>query len=57
MHRLLPTLVDDVKPEVKRALQVLMQALFRCMGNAIFSTPALAKLPAAQFKRLEEMAC
>jgi hypothetical protein len=52
---LLPLLVDDAKLETKRSLGALMQALHRCMGNAVFSAPALAKLPASQFKKLEEM--
>jgi hypothetical protein len=53
---LLPVLLDDSKLDVKRALQSLVQGLYRCMGPALFSQPVVAKLQPAQMKRVEEMA-
>jgi hypothetical protein len=53
---LLPVLLDDSKLDVKRALQALVQGLYRCMGPSLFSQPVVAKLQPAQMKRLEEMA-
>jgi hypothetical protein len=52
---MLPALIDDSKLEVRRALHALVQSVYRCLGPSLFAQPAVAKMPPAQAKRIEEM--